>query len=129
MSTPLTVDEIALINEDHQEMVRCLMKPGETILLTVSPQKADLWHATTGVSTEAGELLDAVKKHTVYNKPIDRENIIEELGDLEFYVEAVRKNLNITREETLKHNMNKLAVRYQNYKYTDQAAIDRADKA
>lgn len=36
----------------------------------------------TGVSGEAGELLDAVKKSVVYKKPLDRENVVEELGDL-----------------------------------------------
>lgn len=113
---------------DHQMMVHVLVKPGETVLVSLSPDKVDLWHGATGVCTEAGELLDAIKKMVCYNKQLDRENVIEELGDLEFYMQQVRSRLDITREETLKANMAKLAVRYQNYKYTDQAAADRADK-
>lgn len=116
------------IELEHQMMVYALVKPGETVLTSLSPDKADLWHGATGVCTEAGELLDAVKKTVIYNKQLDRDNVIEELGDLEFYMQQVRSRLDITREETLKHNLNKLAVRYQNYKYTDQAAADRADK-
>lgn len=123
--------ETQMIVSDHKQMVSELIKSGELLLNQLTPEKVDLWHAATGVSGEAGELLDAVKKMAVYNKLGDRENIVEELGDLEFYMEAVRKNLKITREETLIHNMNKLQkgdkARYKNG-YTDQAAIERADK-
>ncbi len=112
----------------HSEMVAALVKPGEDILSTVTPEKADLWHMATGVAGEAGELLDAVKKHVIYNKPIDIENVIEELGDLEFYMEGVRQNLGITREQTIEQNIAKLSVRYHGLTYSDQKAQDRADK-
>ncbi len=124
----MTLDETGVVNQDHQEMVRALMKQGSEVRRELSNCDADLWHAATGVSTEAGELLDAIKKKVIYRKDLDIPNIIEELGDLEFYMEAVRKNLNITREEILRTNMAKLADRYKNYQYTDQAAIERADK-
>lgn len=116
------------LNHDNRRMVDVLAKHGVFILSDLTPNKVDLWHGATGCCTEAGELLDAVKKVVCYNKPTDRENVVEELGDLEFYMEMVRKNLGITREETLTHNMNKLAERYRNYTYSDQQAIDRADK-
>jgi len=83
----------------------------------------------TGVSGEAGELLDAVKKAVIYDKILDRDNVIEELGDLEFYMEGVRQLLEISREETLSRNMEKLVVRYHNYQYSDAAAQERKDKA
>ena len=89
-------------------MVNMLAKDGDEILKSVSGEKLDLWHMATGVSGEAGELLDAVKKHVIYNKELDRENIIEELGDLEFYMEGLRANLDISRELTLKYNIEKL---------------------
>lgn len=116
------------IELEHQQMVHALVKPGEVLLASLSSDRVDLWHGATGVCTEAGELLDAIKKMAIYNKQLDRDNVIEELGDLEFYMQQVRNRLDITREETLIANMKKLAVRYQNYKYTDQAAADRADK-
>lgn len=116
----------------HHEMVAALAKPGEDILATLTPEKCHLWHMATGVSGEAGELLDAVKKQVAYNKEIDRENVIEELGDLEFYMEGLRQGLNITREETLAHNINKLATgekaRYKLLAYSDAQAQARADK-
>ena len=86
-------------------------------------------HAALGVAGEAGELADAIKKHCVYGKPLDRENIIEELGDLRFYMQAVQNLYDISEGEILQHNCNKLAKRYKGLKYSDKAAIDRADKS
>lgn len=86
-------------------------------------------HAAVGVAGEAGELLDAVKKHWAYSKPLDRENVIEELGDLEYYMCLMRSVLGIARHEVLQANADKLAVRYAGLKYSDEAAQVRADKA
>lgn len=113
---------------EHQNMVSALFKPGKDILETLTPLRCEVLHAAFGTGTEAGELQDAIKKWIFYNKPVDRENVVEELGDLEFYMEAIRSKMGISREETLKHNMEKLAERYKKYQYSDQAAIERADK-
>ena len=113
---------------DYKQFVHGLMKPGEKILETLTPEKAEILHMGIGVAGEAGELLGAVKNYTIYNKPLDRVNIVEELGDLEFFMEGLRYKLNITREETLESNVAKLSVRYKNKVYTDQEAILRADK-
>lgn len=117
------------LNEEHAEMVHALVKPGDVILAELTGKSADLWHGATGVVGEAGELIDAVKKYCVYNKPLDRENVVEEMGDIEFYLEQIRQNLGITREETLRANMAKLAKRYASGKFTNEAAQARADKA
>ena len=114
--------------QDYVDMVNSLAKPGEDIIVTLTPEMAHNWHMATGVSGEAGELLDAVKKYAIYNKPADRENIIEELGDLEFYMEGLRQGFNISREETLYANVKKLGVRYSSKKYSDKQAQERADK-
>jgi len=117
-----------VLEESHADMVSSLKKSGAAIRETLTDEKVDAWHGATGVCTEAGELLDAAKKFVVYNKPIDRENVIEELGDLEFYMEMVRQSFGITRLETLAGNMTKLSKRYKDFKYSDQQAHDRADK-
>ncbi len=112
----------------YSEMVASLVKPGIKIIQELTPSMAHNLHMAVGISGEAGELLDAVKKAAIYCKPIDRENVIEELGDLEFYMEGLRQELGITREETLAGNISKLGKRYQDYKFTNQQAQDRADK-
>lgn len=115
-------------NIAHSEMVRRLIKPGDEILRTLSPLDASLMHNTFGISGEAGELLDSIKKAIIYRQPIDVTNVTEELGDLEFYLEGLRQDLNITREATLQANMVKLAIRYPDYNYSDRLAKERFDK-
>lgn len=110
-------------------MVSQLAKCGETIANEITGADAHLLHMSVGVSGEAGELLDAVKKSVIYRKPIDRDNVVEELGDLEFYMEGLRQGLGITRQETLQANIDKLGDRYEGHQYSDQQAQDRADKA
>lgn len=113
----------------HDEMVRALKKDGAIIASELTGPEADLWHMSSCICGEAGELFDAVKKRVVYRKPLDRENVVEELGDLEFYLEGLRQNLGITREETIAANIAKLGKRYEGLRYSDEAAQQRADKA
>ena len=110
-------------------MVKALLKPGSDIRDSLTPGEANLWHLATGVVGEAGELIDAVKKHVIYNKPLDIENVIEELGDIEFYMEGLRQEVGVTREQCLQANIDKLGVRYKGLTYSDKSAQDRADKA
>jgi NTP pyrophosphatase (non-canonical NTP hydrolase) len=122
----------ALGKVDHKLMVAALIKPGSEILATLTPSKCNSLHMAFGMSGEAGEALDAVKKYIFYNKPLDRANVVEELGDLEFYMEGLRAELGITREECLEANIHKLLTsdkaRYKLGTYTDAQAQDRADK-
>ena len=85
-------------------------------------------HAALGVCGEAGELADAIKKHVIYGKPLDRDNMIEELGDLRFYMQAVQNLYQIPEQEILQANANKLAARYKGLTYSNEAAIAREDK-
>ena len=112
----------------HTQLVAALAKPGADVLTGLTPESAHLLHMAVGVSGEAGELLDAVKKASIYCKPIDRANVIEELGDLEFYMEGLRAGLGITREECLEANIDKLSKRYHQGSYSDAQAQQRADK-
>lgn len=113
----------------HSEMVhQCTNQSGDRIMGLLTPEKCHMWHMASCIPGEAGELFDAVKKHVIYNQPLDRANAVEELGDIEFYIEGLRQCLGITREETLAANIEKLSVRYAGFKYTDAAAKDRADK-
>lgn len=113
----------------HSEMVRLLRKHPTTILDALTPDVVDVMHACVGIAGEAGELLDAAKKQFAYGQQIDQENVIEELGDLEFYMEQLRQALGIARAATLRANKKKLAQRYPNFNYSDRAAKRRADKA
>lgn len=127
ITEPFETDNTPSIQAEHSELVYNLVKDPEEILQSLYYEKVDLIHAILGISGEAGELLDAIKKHTIYNKPLDVENVIEELGDLEFYLEQLRQILSISREDTLQANINKLRKRYPSG-YSDSHAQLRLDK-
>ena len=114
---------------NHSEMVKALAKDGATIQREMSPLDAHIMHMAIGVCGESGELMDAIKKRVIYCKELDRANVVEELGDLEFYMEGLRQGLNITREETITANIAKLSVRYSAGKFSNSQATARADKA
>lgn len=122
----MTNEDLAL---NHAEVVRSRRKPPEAIIHDLTAKNADLLHMAVGVAGEAGELLDAIKKAAIYGKPLDRDNVIEELGDLEFYMRGIRQILNLSRDQCLSANICKLTQRYPAGEYTDKDAIERKDKA
>lgn len=81
-----------------------------------------------GVAGEVGELVDVLKKHVMYGKPLDREHVIEELGDIEFYLQGLRNGLRMNRWDIVERNVAKLSKRYSAGSYSDQQAISRQDK-
>lgn len=107
--------------DDYSDFVAALFKD-------MGSDTLDILHAAVGIAGEAGELLDAVKKHWAYEKPLDRANVVEELGDLEFYMQALRNKLGIPRSHILAHNQEKLSKRYASLHYSNQAAAARLDK-
>lgn len=107
--------------DEYPNFVRDLFKP-------MNNDAEYMMHAAIGIAGEGGELLDACKKHWVYGKPIDRVNVIEELGDTLFYVQAMANKLGISIDDILRHNVLKLRARYGGTKYSDAAAIARKDK-
>ena len=113
---------------DFNKMTLALAKAGADIKRELTPEQASLLHMGCGVSTEANELLDAIKKHTMYQKPLDVENIKEELGDLLFYMSNLMQSVGLSFEEVLQHNIDKLSVRYASGSYSNSQAQQRADK-
>ena len=88
----------------------------------------NLMHAVIGIGSEAGELLDAVKKNFAYGKALDQENLLEEAGDLLFYFTALCLVQGWTLEQVAAANMNKLMKRYPDGVFNTLHAIQRLDK-
>lgn len=97
---------------------------GEAWAFRTAPLIRKLMHGSIGVATESGELLDVIKKHVWYGKPIDLANIEEEIGDMLWYAALLCNALDVNMEDIMKKNINKLRVRYPD-KFTEQAANNR----
>ena len=91
-----------------------------------STGKAALTNAALGLTGEAGEVADLVKKHVYHSHELDRTKMITELGDVLFYAEILMNELNVTRHEVEKKNIEKLAARYPSG-FNSQDSINRKE--
>ncbi len=105
----------------YEQFVFALLKPMPTPI-------ENLLHTVVGMSGESGELLDCVKKSWAYNKELDIENLIEELGDLYFYFQGMLNLLGLNVEFIKRINQDKLSKRFPNIAYSDLHAQARLDK-
>lgn len=83
-----------------------------------------LLHAALGMITEAAELADAMKKAIFYGRPLDKGNILEELGDQCWYISQALNELGASWEDIFEANIRKLQKRYPN-KFTCEDANHR----
>ena len=95
--------------------------------LNESTPQLRVLHAAMGISGEAGELMDAIKKHILYNKPLDVTNVKEELGDLCWYMSLMLDAVGSSFEEVMKMNHDKLEKRFPGG-FTEKLAQQRLDK-
>jgi NTP pyrophosphatase (non-canonical NTP hydrolase) len=81
-------------------------------------------HAAIGLQTEVGEIQDALKKHIFYGKPLDKVNLIEEMGDLFWYLAILADTLGVSFEHIMQINIAKLKARYGE-NFTSDKALNR----
>lgn len=65
-----------------------------------------------GLTGECGELVDYFKKVIFHGKPCDRAHIVNEAGDIAFYMNWLLHTMGITWEEVMAVNIAKLKARY-----------------
>ena len=76
---------------------------------TVSPA---VQHCVEGVVTEAGELMDLIKKGKWYGKAIPTDKLIDEAGDVLFYLTGLLSHIGSSLDEAIRANERKLTTRY-----------------
>lgn len=65
-----------------------------------------------GLSGETGEVADIVKKHLFQGHKLDKSKILDELGDVLWYIAITSKGIGVELEEIAIHNIDKLKKRY-----------------
>ena len=81
-------------------------------------------HAIIGLTTESGELQDAIKKNMFYGAKLDLVNHKEEAGDVLWYLAVLIDALGTTFEEVSNVNISKLKARYPD-KFDPERALNR----
>lgn len=84
-----------------------------------------LLNAQAGLSGEAGEFADAVKKALFHKKELDIHHLVLELGDIAFYIVMACKALGVSFDSVLEANNRKLSERFPNGFTPEDAALKR----
>ncbi|MHB1262065.1 MAG: nucleoside triphosphate pyrophosphohydrolase family protein [Thermoplasmatota archaeon] len=89
----------------------------------IDSERDGLALAGLGIAGEAGEVADLLKKHLFHGKPLDRDLLAKELGDVLWYLAACCEVAGLDLGLVASANMAKLAKRYPNgFNHADSAA-------
>ena len=88
---------------------------------------AALLNGALGLCGEAGEVADLIKKAAFQGHELDEEKVIEELGDVAWYLAIASEALGVTLGEVLQKNVDKLAKRYPEG-FDKASSINREEK-
>lgn len=78
-----------------------------------SSQRYDhILNGVMGLNGEAGECIDIVKKHLFQGHPLDTDKLVDELGDVLWYVAITADGIGVPLENIMQHNIDKLRKRY-----------------
>ncbi len=75
-----------------------------------------------GLTGEVGEVVDLIKKSLMYNKPLDHNKLVLELGDVFHYFIRLADQYHISLPTIMDMNAQKLRARFPTG-YTNEAAI------
>lgn len=87
----------------------------ESAMTTLNPKlskKDVLINSVMGLCGESGEAIDIVKKWLAQGHELDKEHLAKELGDIAWYLAEAATALDLSLEDILQSNIDKLKKRY-----------------
>lgn len=92
-----------------------------------SSQPCDhILNGVMGLNGEAGECIDIVKKNMFQGHTLDIDKLIDELGDVLWYVAITADGIGVPLEDIMQHNIDKLRKRYPDG-FNAERSIHRED--
>lgn len=86
-------------------------------MTTLNPElskKDVLINSVMGLCGESGEAIDIVKKWLAQGHALDKEHLMKELGDIAWYLAEAATALDLSLDDVLQANIDKLKKRYPN---------------
>jgi len=108
------------LNEYHAEADRTF--PTDQ----VTTRKDQILLAVMGLGGEGGEIVDYYKKILFHGHELNEQKLIDEAGDILWYVAAMATALDVTLEDIANYNIKKLRKRYPE-KFTNELSINRSE--
>lgn len=85
----------------------------QSLAQRTSPNKhSRIINGVMGLSGEAGECIDLVKKHLFQGHNLDCEHLAEEIGDVLWYCAELAVGINRSLDDIAAQNIEKLKARY-----------------
>ncbi len=81
----------------------------------------DSLHASLGIVTEASEIADVYKKNIFYGRPLTPSKILDEAGDLLYYLARILDANGFTIADAINGNVAKLTARFGEAFSTEKA--------
>lgn len=85
-----------------------------------------LLNGVMGLNGEAGEVIDLVKKALFQGHELKKEDMIQELGDVLWYIALCCETIDVSMEEVANANIVKLVKRYPDG-FSNKDSIERKD--
>ena len=105
---------------NHEEFLKSVLR---TARHDISPEN-QLNNVLFGLAGETGELIDCYKKQLFQGHPADLTKIINEVGDVLYYLFLLSHNQGFTITECMEANKAKLERRYP-VNFTSEQSINR----
>ena len=86
-----------------------------------------LRNAVYGLNGESGEVIDILKKHEFQGHDLNADEIIDEAGDVCWYLALLASSLNVPLETIMQRNIEKLIERYPDG-FDKNRSIHRVEK-
>jgi len=80
-----------------------------------------------GLTGEAGEVADVIKKTFFHGHPLDEQKLVKEMGDVMWYLQQICLALNISLREVIEGNREKLQKRYSDNKFSVEESLNRKE--
>ena len=121
------VKEVTSDASNHrEEMIQRLVDIEKTYGLNPSL----LMTSAIGLSSESGEFIEIVKKAVFQGKPLDNDvqfHLKRELGDIMWYVANACRALDLTLDDIISENVDKLKSRYPGGEFDVHYSENRKD--
>ena len=86
----------------------------------------ELLNGALGLTGEAGEVADMIKKHIFHGHDLTPEDLVKELGDVCWYLALISHACGISIEHIMEQNIEKLKKRYPDG-FSTEKSINRAE--
>lgn len=77
----------------------------------IYPSERGLEYLSTGLASECGEVCGKIAKAFRKDRPLDRAGVLDELGDVLWFVSELSRHLEADLESVANNNLNKLSGR------------------